>query len=69
MYELCALTPPFTATNQKLLAARIREGHVRRLPARYSANLQTVITSLLHTEVSTTLLHTEVSPPLCCTQR
>lgn len=52
VYELCTLTPPFTASNEKLLAARISDGHIRRLPSCYSAELQTSITYLLQTQVS-----------------
>ncbi|KAK7907690.1 hypothetical protein WMY93_016302 [Mugilogobius chulae] len=32
LYELCALSPPFTAFNQRDLAEKIREGRFRRIP-------------------------------------
>ncbi|NP_001079490.1 NIMA-related kinase 2 S homeolog [Xenopus laevis] len=48
LYELCALSPPFTAYNQKELAEKIREGRFRRIPYRYSEELNQVITNMLH---------------------
>uniref|UniRef100_A0AAX7VU72 non-specific serine/threonine protein kinase n=1 Tax=Astatotilapia calliptera TaxID=8154 RepID=A0AAX7VU72_ASTCA len=42
LYELCALSPPFTAYNQKELAEKIREGKFRRIPYRYSEELNTL---------------------------
>ena len=50
-YELCALVPPFTAPNQKVLSVKVREGKFRRIPTTYSSNLQAVIASLLTTDV------------------
>ncbi|XP_053315056.1 serine/threonine-protein kinase Nek2 [Spea bombifrons] len=48
MYELCALSPPFTAYNQKELAEKIREGKFRRIPYRYSEELNRIITTMLN---------------------
>ncbi|XP_029449118.1 serine/threonine-protein kinase Nek2 isoform X2 [Rhinatrema bivittatum] len=50
LYELCALSPPFTAFNQKDLAEKIKEGKFRRIPYRYSDELNTVITKMLNTK-------------------
>lgn len=43
LYEICALSPPFEATNQVQLAGKIRAGNFERVPARYSDELQRVI--------------------------
>ncbi|KAL7987344.1 hypothetical protein Chor_006263 [Crotalus horridus] len=48
LYELCALLPPFTAFNQKELAEKIREGKFRRIPYRYSEQLNELITKMLN---------------------
>ncbi|KAK6488934.1 serine/threonine-protein kinase Nek2 [Huso huso] len=48
LYELCALSPPFTAYNQKDLAEKIREGKFRRIPYRYSEELNTVLSRMLN---------------------
>ncbi|XP_055088175.1 serine/threonine-protein kinase Nek2 isoform X2 [Periophthalmus magnuspinnatus] len=48
LYELCALSPPFTAFNQKELAEKIREGRFRRLPYRYSEELNSLLCKMLH---------------------
>ncbi|KAJ7341107.1 hypothetical protein JRQ81_004846 [Phrynocephalus forsythii] len=48
LYELCALSPPFTAFNQKELAEKIREGKFRRIPYRYSDELNELITKMLN---------------------
>jgi len=52
VYELCALIPPFTAPNQKLLAIKIKEGNHRRIPSRYSDELNDCIDSMLYTSPS-----------------
>ena len=52
MYELCTLTPPFTASSQWQLVARIKLGHAHRLPTHYSTKLDAIVRSLLHTKVS-----------------
>ncbi|KAG8443726.1 hypothetical protein GDO86_009048 [Hymenochirus boettgeri] len=48
LYELCALSPPFTAYNQKELAEKIREGKFRRIPYRYSEDLNHIIAKMLN---------------------
>lgn len=48
LYELCALSPPFTAYNQKELAEKIREGRFRRIPYRYSEELNTLLGKMLN---------------------
>ncbi|XP_030577594.1 serine/threonine-protein kinase Nek2 isoform X1 [Archocentrus centrarchus] len=48
LYELCALSPPFTAYNQKELAEKIREGKFRRIPYRYSEELNTLLSKMLN---------------------
>ncbi|KAL0965033.1 hypothetical protein UPYG_G00275900 [Umbra pygmaea] len=48
LYELCALSPPFMAYNQKELAEKIREGKFRRIPYRYSEELNTLLSRMLH---------------------
>uniref|UniRef100_M4AT13 Serine/threonine-protein kinase Nek2 n=2 Tax=Xiphophorus TaxID=8082 RepID=M4AT13_XIPMA len=48
LYELCALSPPFTAYNQKELAEKIREGKFRRIPFRYSEELNTLLSRMLN---------------------
>ncbi|NXO61901.1 NEK2 kinase, partial [Phainopepla nitens] len=48
MYELCALSPPFTAFSQKELAEKIREGRFRRIPYRYSDELNDLLKEMLN---------------------
>ncbi|CAM9884518.1 unnamed protein product [Lampetra fluviatilis] len=48
LYELCALVPPFTAMNQKQLAEKIKEGKFRRIPYRYSDELNEIISKMLN---------------------
>ncbi|NXS79653.1 NEK2 kinase, partial [Erpornis zantholeuca] len=48
VYELCALSPPFTACNQKELAEKIKEGKFRRIPYRYSDELNNLLREMLH---------------------
>ncbi|KAM9839916.1 serine/threonine-protein kinase Nek2 [Aulostomus maculatus] len=48
LYELCALSPPFTAYNQKDLAEKIRDGKFRRIPYRYSEELNTLLSKMLN---------------------
>ncbi|NWU11056.1 NEK2 kinase, partial [Cephalopterus ornatus] len=48
LYELCALLPPFTAYNQKELAEKIREGKFRRIPYRYSEELNELLKQMLN---------------------
>ena len=46
MYELCSLVPPFTASNQKILAEKIKLGQFKRIPQRYSDFLQVSFISI-----------------------
>ncbi|XP_060907853.1 serine/threonine-protein kinase Nek2 [Labrus mixtus] len=48
LYELCALSPPFTAYNQRELTEKIREGKYRRIPYRYSEELNTLLSKMLN---------------------
>ncbi|NXE25950.1 NEK2 kinase, partial [Ardeotis kori] len=48
LYELCALLPPFRAYNQKELAEKIREGKFRRIPYRYSDQLNELLKDMLN---------------------
>ncbi|CAI9550579.1 unnamed protein product [Staurois parvus] len=48
LYELCALSPPFTAYNQKELSEKIKIGKFRRIPYRYSEELNQIITQMLN---------------------
>ncbi|XP_033932053.1 serine/threonine-protein kinase Nek2 [Pseudochaenichthys georgianus] len=48
LYELCALSPPFTAFRQKELAVKIREGKFRRIPYRYSEELNNLLCKMLN---------------------
>ncbi|KAM6433188.1 serine/threonine-protein kinase Nek2 [Rhynochetos jubatus] len=48
LYELCALSPPFRAYNQKELAEKIREGKFRRIPYRYSEQLNELLKKMLN---------------------
>ncbi|NXS08982.1 NEK2 kinase, partial [Neodrepanis coruscans] len=48
LYELCALSPPFTACNQKELAEKIREGKFRRIPYHYSEQLNELLKEMLN---------------------
>ncbi|NXU11493.1 NEK2 kinase, partial [Pardalotus punctatus] len=48
VYELCALSPPFTAYNQKELTEKIREGKFRRIPYRYSDELNNLLREMLN---------------------
>ncbi|KAJ3606627.1 hypothetical protein NHX12_026148, partial [Muraenolepis orangiensis] len=48
LYELCALSPPFNAYNQKELAEKIRKGRFTRIPYRYSEELNSLLSRMLH---------------------
>lgn len=53
LYELCALSPPFTAMNQRSLEAKIKIGKFHPIPSNhFSANLNRVISSMLQVNVS-----------------
>ena len=51
--QLCEslFSPPFTAYNQKDLAEKIKEGKFRRIPYRYSEELNTLLSRMLHLKV------------------
>ena len=51
LYEMCALHPPFTASNQVDLNKKICIGDYKRIPSRYSEDLNTIISKLLCVEV------------------
>ncbi|XP_062478659.1 serine/threonine-protein kinase Nek2 isoform X2 [Pezoporus occidentalis] len=48
LYELCALSPPFRACSQKELAEKIKEGKFRRIPYRYSEQLNELLKEMLN---------------------
>lgn len=52
LYELCALAPPFTATNEGELKRKIRIGQFPRLPLQYSLELDMIIRRMIQVEVS-----------------
>jgi len=47
VYELCALRPPFTASNQGELACRIRTGRFLRIPPSFTDELNNFIKDML----------------------
>ena len=51
VYELCALSPPFTAMNQRSLEAKIRVGKFRPIPEQYSQELSETVNSMLRVNV------------------
>ncbi|XP_033735356.1 serine/threonine-protein kinase Nek2-like isoform X1 [Pecten maximus] len=51
LYELCALRPPFTASNQHELNKKIRVGDFVRIPNKYSDGLNSVIAKIIRVEV------------------
>ncbi|XP_062609239.1 serine/threonine-protein kinase Nek2-like isoform X1 [Saccostrea cucullata] len=52
LYEMCALHPPFTASNQQDLNKKICVGDYKRIPSRYSEDLNSIISKLLCVEVN-----------------
>ena len=56
MYELCALNPPFTAPNQRLLAIKVKEAKLKPIPQHFSAHLQQCIAALLKAQVNTIII-------------
>lgn len=50
LYELCALAPPFDATNHLSLAVKINAGKFARIPAKYSEDLHRAIRWMLTLE-------------------
>jgi len=51
LYELCALRPPFTAESHLELVKNVTSGQLQQLPAVYSVDLFTLISSLLRVNV------------------
>lgn len=47
IYELCALTPPFTARRFEQLSKNISDGKFSRIPEMYSSDLQKIISFML----------------------
>jgi len=52
LYELCALTPPFSGNNLQFLALKIVQGVYPDIPKQYSPALRFLIKSLLQTKDS-----------------
>ena len=52
VYELCCLSPPFTALNQRSLEAKIRIGKFRPISEQYSQELRDIVNSMLKVNVS-----------------
>jgi NIMA (never in mitosis gene a)-related kinase len=50
LFELCALVPPFEATNQLNLAVKINAGKFARIPPRYSEDLYRAIRWMLQVD-------------------
>jgi NIMA (never in mitosis gene a)-related kinase len=50
IYELAALVPPFYAENQLSLALKIKQGQFKRVPSRYSEELNRTIKWMLKSE-------------------
>ncbi|XP_041467819.1 serine/threonine-protein kinase Nek2-like [Lytechinus variegatus] len=69
LYELCSLSPPFTAPNQAALAVKIKGGHFRRLPVQYSSDLNDIISTMLKVKpasrpsIDELLANPRLSPP------
>lgn len=49
LYEMCALTPPFTANNIQFLALKIVKGSYANIPPQYSNDLRQLIRWMLTT--------------------
>ena len=47
LYELCALTPPFTGASLQFLALKIVKGSYSSLPGNYSKDLKGLISEML----------------------
>ena len=52
LYQLCALTPPFSADSLPALARKIKKGDREPIPKQYGENMRTLIDSLLTMEKS-----------------
>ncbi|XP_077389014.1 NIMA-related kinase 12 [Festucalex cinctus] len=50
LYELCTLTPPFSASNLLSLLCKITKGEYESLPELYSQNISSLIESMLNIE-------------------
>jgi NIMA (never in mitosis gene a)-related kinase len=50
LYEMCALHPPFEASNQLALAMKIKTGRFDRIPASFSDELQRFIRALIEVD-------------------
>ena len=47
VYTFVYCSPPFVASNQRALAAKVTTGKVKPIPSHYSSELQTTVTRLL----------------------
>lgn len=52
LYEICALCPPFDASNQEQLTRKIVQGSYYRIPSVYSENLTKLVKIMLQTDPS-----------------
>lgn len=52
LYEMCALAPPFDATNQLSLAVKINAGKFARIPTQYSEDLHRAIRWMIQVDAS-----------------
>lgn len=50
LYEMCALHPPFEASNQLALAMKIKTGRFERIPSSYSEELQRFVRGLIEVD-------------------
>jgi serine/threonine protein kinase len=50
LYEMCALHPPFEASNQLALAMKIKTGRFDRIPPNFSEELQRFIRALIEVD-------------------
>jgi serine/threonine protein kinase len=50
LYEMCALHPPFEASNQLALAMKIKTGRFERIPSSFSDELQRFIRALIEVD-------------------
>lgn len=50
LYEMCALTPPFTANSLQLLALKIVKGSRSQLTANYSKELKYLVDEMLQVD-------------------
>jgi len=52
LYEMCALSPPFTANNLQFLALKIVKGAYGQIPNHYSYDLRSLIKNMLNVDSS-----------------